>query len=28
LQMDLEKKEVVNFNYYLDKIRETLARLS
>jgi hypothetical protein len=28
LQMDWEKKEVVNFNYYMDKIRETLARLS
>ena len=28
LQMDWGKKEVVNFNYYMDKIRDNLARLS
>jgi hypothetical protein len=28
LQMDWDQKEVVNFNYYMDKIRETLARHS
>jgi len=26
LQMDWERKEVVNFNYYMDKIRERLAQ--
>jgi hypothetical protein len=28
LQMDWDKKEVVNFDYYMDKIRERLARQS
>jgi hypothetical protein len=28
LQMDWERKEVVKFDYYMDKIRETLARLT
>jgi hypothetical protein len=28
LQMDWDRKEVVKFDYYMDKIRETLARLT
>jgi hypothetical protein len=28
LQMDWDRKEVVNFDYYMDKIRERLARQS
>ena len=28
LQMDWDRKEVINFNYYMDKIRERLARHS
>jgi hypothetical protein len=28
LQMDWDKKEVVNFDYYMDKIRERRARQS